>query len=91
MDMLAVDWGSDFNVATNSFKQVKIFGGLGHGMIFASLPELIDAAVTGRYHPSRWQRKSSGRGGQAPRGLARPPWPPVAGSTTASGDSERQQ
>jgi hypothetical protein len=55
MDMLAVDWGSDFNVATNSFKQVKIFGGLGHGMIFASLPELIDAAITGRYQSSRWR------------------------------------
>ncbi|MHC1745426.1 MAG: aconitase X [Syntrophobacteraceae bacterium] len=58
MDQLSVDWGSDFNVATNSFKQFKIFGGLGHGMIFGSLPELINAAVTGEYVPSRWKQSS---------------------------------
>lgn len=56
MNMLSVDWGGDFTVATSSFKQIKIFGGLGHSLIFASLPELINAAVTGRYTPSRWVR-----------------------------------
>jgi predicted aconitase len=56
MNALSVDWGSDFNVATNSFKQFKIFGGLGHGVIFASMAELIDAAVTGKYVPSRWNK-----------------------------------
>ena len=54
MNALSVDWGSNFNVATNSFKQFKIFGGLGHGVIFASLPELINAAVTGEYVSTRW-------------------------------------
>jgi predicted aconitase len=54
MNALSVDWGSNFNVATNSFKQFKIFGGLGHGVIFGSLPELINAAVTGKYVSSRW-------------------------------------
>lgn len=54
MNMLSVDWGSNFTLATNSFKQVKIFGGLGHGVIFASLPELINAAVTGQYTSMRW-------------------------------------
>jgi hypothetical protein len=56
MNMLSVDWGGDFTIATSSFKQIKIFGGLGHSLIFASLPELINAAVTGRYTPSRWVR-----------------------------------
>jgi predicted aconitase len=56
MNALSVDWGSNFNVATNSFKQFKIFGGLGHGVIFASLPELINAAVTGKYVSTRWEK-----------------------------------
>ena len=56
MNALSVDWGSDFTVATNSFKQFKIFGGLGHKVIFASLPELINAAVTGKYTSSRWKK-----------------------------------
>lgn len=56
MNALAVDWGSDFTVATNSFKQFKIFGGLGHKVIFASLPELINAAVTGKYVSTRWEK-----------------------------------
>jgi cis-L-3-hydroxyproline dehydratase len=54
MNMLSVDWGGDFNLATNSFKQIKIFGGLGHGTIFGSLPDLINAAVTGRFVSTRW-------------------------------------
>lgn len=54
MNALSVDWGSDFTVATNSFKQFKIFGGLGHKVIFGSLPELINAAVTGEYDSTRW-------------------------------------
>ena len=56
MNMLSKDWGSNFTVATSSFKQIKIFGGLGHSLTFASLPELINAAVTGRYTSSRWAR-----------------------------------
>jgi hypothetical protein len=54
MNALSVDWGSDFTVATNSFKQFKIFGGLGHKVIFGSLNELINAAVTGKYTSTRF-------------------------------------
>jgi predicted aconitase len=54
MNQLSENWGSNYNVATNSFKQVKIFGGLGPGMIFGSLPDLINAAVTGRFVSTRW-------------------------------------
>lgn len=54
MNALSVDWGSDFTVATNSFKQFKIFGGLGHKVIFGSLTELVNAAVTGKYESTRW-------------------------------------
>lgn len=56
MNALSVDWGSNFTVATNSFKQFKIFGGLGHKVIFASLSELINAAVTGKYVSTRWEK-----------------------------------
>ena len=55
MNALSVDWGSDFTVATNSFKQFKIFGGLGHKVIYGSLKELINAAVTGKYTSTRFK------------------------------------
>ena len=66
MNALSVDWGSDFNVVTNSFKQFKIFGGLGHGVIFAALPEMIDAAVTGVYKSTRWEEPLQYPGGFNP-------------------------
>ncbi|MDT8989329.1 aconitase X catalytic domain-containing protein [Curvibacter sp. APW13] len=55
MNQLSENWGTNYNVATNSFKQVKIFGGLGPGMIFGSLPDLVNAAVTGRFVSTRWK------------------------------------
>lgn len=54
MNALSVDWGSDFTVATNSFKQLKIFAGLGHKVVFGRLKELVNAAVTGKYASTRF-------------------------------------
>ncbi len=48
------DWGSDLNIATNSFKGIKLFGGQGQGWMFGALPDLINAAVTGRFVTTRW-------------------------------------
>jgi len=49
------DWGNDLNIATNSFKGIKLFGGQGQGWIFGAVPDLVQAAVTGRFVSSRWQ------------------------------------
>src|SRR5512135_714810 len=59
MNQLSVPkvWGKDFNVCTNSFKQYKIFGGYGNGTTFCSMDEMIHAAVTGEYVPTRWKQK----------------------------------
>ena len=48
------DWGDDLNIATNSFKGIKLFGGQGQGWLFGALPDLIQAAVTGRFVSTRW-------------------------------------
>lgn len=48
------DWGNDLNIATNSFKGVKLFGGQGQGWMFGAMPDLINAAVTGRFVSTRW-------------------------------------
>ncbi|MBU1275761.1 MAG: aconitase X catalytic domain-containing protein [Proteobacteria bacterium] len=48
------DWGNDLNIATNSFKGVKLFGGQGQGWIFGAMPDLINAAVTGKFESTRW-------------------------------------
>ncbi len=48
------DWGDHLNIATNSFKGVKLFGGQGQGWFFGALPDLINAAVTGRFVSTRW-------------------------------------
>jgi predicted aconitase len=48
------DWGNDLNIATNSFKGVKLFGGQGQGWFFGAMPDLINAAVTGRFVSTRW-------------------------------------
>lgn len=48
------DWGDDLNIATNSFKGVKLFGGQGQGWFFGAMPDLINAAVTGRFTATRW-------------------------------------
>lgn len=49
------DWGNDLNIATNSFKGVKLFGGQGQGWMFGSMKDLINAAVTGKFVSTRWQ------------------------------------
>lgn len=49
------DWGSDLNIATNSFKGIKLFGGQGQGWMFGAMPDLINAAVTGKFVSTRWQ------------------------------------
>ncbi|MBC8178136.1 MAG: aconitase X catalytic domain-containing protein [Desulfobacteraceae bacterium] len=48
------DWGNDLNIATNSFKGIKLFGGQGQGWIFGAIPDLINAAVTGKFVSTRW-------------------------------------
>jgi predicted aconitase len=47
-------WSHDLNIATNSFKYVKLGGGFGQGWHFGAVPDLIDAAVTGRFVSTRW-------------------------------------
>ena len=37
-----------------SFKYVKLGGGFGQGWHFGAVPDLIDAAVTGRFVSTRW-------------------------------------
>jgi len=49
------DWGSDLNIATNSFKQIKLFGGQGQGWMFGAMPDLINAALTGKFVSTRWK------------------------------------
>jgi predicted aconitase len=48
-------WSHDLNIATNSFKYVKLGGGFGQGWHFGATPDLVDAAVTGRFASTRWQ------------------------------------
>jgi len=47
--------GSNINIATNSFKAVKLMGGQGQGWMFGTMPDLINAAVTGKFVSTRWQ------------------------------------
>jgi predicted aconitase len=49
------DWGKNLNIATNSFKQIKLFGGQGQGWMFGAMVDLINAAVTGKYVSTRWK------------------------------------
>ena len=48
------DWGDDLNIATNSFKGIKLFGGQGQGWMFGAMPDLINAALTGKFVSTRW-------------------------------------
>ncbi len=48
------DLGNDVNIATNSFKAVKLMGGQGQGWFFGAMPDLINAAVTGKFVSTRW-------------------------------------
>jgi hypothetical protein len=47
--------GSDINIATNSFKAVKLMGGQGQGWMFGTMPDPINAAVTGKFVSTRRQ------------------------------------
>jgi hypothetical protein len=47
-------WDEKANFATNSFKEVKLFSALTGGWMFGTVPDLIDAAVTGRFVSRRW-------------------------------------
>jgi predicted aconitase len=47
-------WSHDLNIATNSYKYVKLGGGFGQGWHFGSTPDLVNAAVTGRFVSTRW-------------------------------------
>jgi hypothetical protein len=49
--------GSDINIATNSFKAVKLMGGQGQGWMFGTMPDLINAAVTGKFVSTRRQKR----------------------------------
>lgn len=47
-------------IATDSFKYVKLLGGMGNKWIFANPIALVNAAVTGRFTPSkRWEELSA--------------------------------
>ncbi len=59
------NWSHDLNVATNSFKYVKLGGGLGQGWHFGAVPHLIYAAVTGRFVSTRWHRSHHERNDDA--------------------------
>jgi len=47
-------WEEKANFATNSFKEIKLFGALGQGWMFGTVPDLVNAAVTGRFVSTRW-------------------------------------
>ena len=47
-------WAEKANFATNSFKEIKLFSALGQGWMFGTVPDLVNAAVTGRFVSTRW-------------------------------------
>jgi predicted aconitase len=46
-------WGK-VNIATDSFKNIKLFGGRGQRFIFGTLDELIQASISGKFISERW-------------------------------------
>ena len=46
-------WGK-VNIATDSFKNIKLFGGRGQKFMFGTLDELIQAGISGRFISTRW-------------------------------------
>ena len=46
-------WGK-VNIATDSFKNIKLFGGRGQKFLFGTLDDLIDAGITGKFVSTRW-------------------------------------
>jgi len=49
----AEKWGR-VHIATDSFKNIKLFGGRGQKFLFGGLDDLIDAGVTGKLEPKKW-------------------------------------
>jgi predicted aconitase len=49
----ADQWGK-VNIATDSFKNIKLFGGRGQKFMFGSLDELVQAGISGRFISTRW-------------------------------------
>jgi predicted aconitase len=46
-------WGK-VNIATDSFKNIKLFGGRGQRFMFGTLDELIQAGISGKFISGRW-------------------------------------
>lgn len=49
----AEKWGK-VNIGTDSFKNIKLFGGRGQKFMFGTLDDLISAGVSGKFEPTRW-------------------------------------
>lgn len=49
----ADQWGK-VNIATNSFKNIKLFAGRGQKFLFGTLEDLIQAGVSGKFISTRW-------------------------------------
>jgi hypothetical protein len=48
-------WDERANLATISFREIELFSALSGGWMFGAVPDLIDAAVTGRFVSRRWE------------------------------------
>jgi hypothetical protein len=48
----AEKWGK-VTIATDSFKNIKLFGGRGQNFLFGGLDDLINAGVSGKFEPTR--------------------------------------
>ncbi len=46
-------WGK-VNIATDSFKNIKLFAGRGQGFMFGSMVDLVNAGITGKFVSTRW-------------------------------------
>jgi hypothetical protein len=46
-------WGK-VNIATNSFKNIKLFAGRGQTFLFGTLEDLVNAGVSGKFVSTRW-------------------------------------
>jgi predicted aconitase len=49
----ADQWGK-VNIATNSFKNIKLFAGRGQEFLFGSLDDLVNAGISGEFLSTRW-------------------------------------
>lgn len=49
----ADQWGK-VHIATNSFKNIKLFAGRGQEFLFGSLDDLVEAGISGKFVATRW-------------------------------------